>query len=109
MTPIDAHTSPGGDVRVCPDCGNKAGAEPFCSSCGLNLSGLKRLPARADWEAEHQPTEPEATEPKASEPERPADAPKKAGSWIRRHRCLAAGGVAALAAALAVLLSGGTG
>lgn len=37
-------------VRVCPDCGSQAGAQPFCLMCGRNLSMLERLPTRAEWE-----------------------------------------------------------
>lgn len=38
------------EMRVCPDCGATAGSEPFCSSCGLNLTGVARLPTKAEWE-----------------------------------------------------------
>lgn len=39
------------EERVCPDCGQPAGAQPFCAACGLNLASLDRLPSRAEWEA----------------------------------------------------------
>ena len=40
----------GRGVRVCPDCGSPAGTQPFCASCGRNLSMIERLPTRAEWE-----------------------------------------------------------
>lgn len=53
---MDAGVSPatGGlapEVRVCPDCGVQAGSQPFCSSCGRNLSMIERLPTRGEWES----------------------------------------------------------
>lgn len=50
-------------VRVCPDCGSPAGAQPFCASCGRNLSMIERLPTRAEWDrdgASATPAPPEA-------------------------------------------------
>jgi hypothetical protein len=38
------------DARVCPYCGELPGAGMFCESCGRNLSGVERLPTRAEWE-----------------------------------------------------------
>jgi hypothetical protein len=38
------------EIRVCPDCGEPAGIQAFCGSCGLNLSGVSRLPTRAEWQ-----------------------------------------------------------
>jgi hypothetical protein len=38
-------------ARVCPECGQPAGAQAFCAACGRNLSQLTRLPTRAQWEA----------------------------------------------------------
>jgi hypothetical protein len=38
------------EIRVCPDCGEPAGNQAFCGSCGLNLSGVSRLPTRAEWQ-----------------------------------------------------------
>jgi hypothetical protein len=35
---------------VCPDCGEEAGSQPFCGSCGKNLSRVERLPTREEWE-----------------------------------------------------------
>jgi predicted RNA-binding Zn-ribbon protein involved in translation (DUF1610 family) len=51
--------------RVCPDCGEPAGAQPFCSSCGVNLASQKRLPTRDEWKAIRAQAE-EKTRPKAS-------------------------------------------
>ena len=39
-------------ARVCPECGEPAGSQPFCASCGRNLSHQERLPTREAWEAE---------------------------------------------------------
>ena len=36
--------------RVCPDCGEPPGDGTFCSACGRNLSSVKRLPTRSEWE-----------------------------------------------------------
>ena len=38
------------DARVCPDCGVPAGSQPFCASCGRNLTTVERLPTRDEWE-----------------------------------------------------------
>lgn len=40
-------------TRVCPECGEPAGSQPFCSSCGRNLTQEPRLPTRAEWETAH--------------------------------------------------------
>ncbi len=37
------------ETRVCPGCGSPAGAEVFCSTCGLNLSNVVRLPTQDQW------------------------------------------------------------
>lgn len=65
MTPLD--------TRVCPDC-EPAGTQPFCDSCGLNLTSQERLPTREEWQSKHVPTdqsghehEPVASEDKSSE------------------------------------------
>src|SRR5437870_810820 len=41
------------DARVCPDCGQVAVGQPFCSRCGRNLTQDERLPSRSDWERDH--------------------------------------------------------
>ena len=41
------------DVRVCPRCGEPAGEERFCTTCGLNLAELTEVPTRAEWERAH--------------------------------------------------------
>lgn len=41
---------PDPNQRVCPECGAPAGEAPFCSGCGVNLSGHAQLPTRAEWE-----------------------------------------------------------
>jgi len=90
------------DLRVCPECGSRAGAEPFCQNCGLNLlAACQRLPTRAEWEASRPAPAPGQTVSRRS-----GQVPWKALDWIRRHHRLAAGGGGALAAA-AVLLFGG--
>lgn len=38
-------------MRVCPECGEPAGDQPFCSSCGRNLAYEHRLPSREEWES----------------------------------------------------------
>jgi signal peptidase I len=38
-------------MRVCPECGEPAGTQPFCASCGKNLIHVERLPSREEWEA----------------------------------------------------------
>jgi signal peptidase I len=43
MTEVEATT------RVCPECGSPAGAQPFCGTCGRNLSREERLPTRQEW------------------------------------------------------------
>ena len=66
---MDAEASGAGtgikpETRVCPDCGGPAGAQPFCASCGRNLSMIERLPTRAEWErdgASATPARPEET------------------------------------------------
>ncbi len=40
-------------ARVCPFCGELPGAGMFCAARGRNLAAVDRLPARAEWEAEH--------------------------------------------------------
>jgi hypothetical protein len=40
------------DTRVCPYCGEPPGSGVFCAACGRNLSGVDRLPTRAEWEAQ---------------------------------------------------------
>jgi hypothetical protein len=37
--------------RVCPFCGEPAGAGVFCAACGRNLAAVERLPTRAEWES----------------------------------------------------------
>jgi hypothetical protein len=36
--------------RVCPDCGAPGPSGSFCSNCGLNLSTVRRLPTREEWQ-----------------------------------------------------------
>lgn len=38
------------DTRVCPRCGDEAGQEDYCRTCGLHLIELPELPTRGDWE-----------------------------------------------------------
>ncbi len=38
-------------ARVCPRCGEEAGEQRFCESCGLNLLEQPELPTRSAWEA----------------------------------------------------------
>jgi uncharacterized paraquat-inducible protein A len=37
-------------ARVCRECGELVGAEPFCASCGVNLRVQERVPTRSEWE-----------------------------------------------------------
>lgn len=37
--------------RVCPRCGAPAGTQPFCATCGLNLSQLPELPSAEEYAA----------------------------------------------------------
>ena len=39
------------NTRVCPQCGEPAGEQPFCAACGRNLLHETQLPTRAEWEA----------------------------------------------------------
>jgi hypothetical protein len=43
--------------RVCPHCGNEAHESVYCSTCGLRLAVLSRLPTRAKWEADQKHSE----------------------------------------------------
>jgi ribosomal protein L37E len=36
--------------RVCNRCGERAGEQRFCSTCGLNLAAQPELPTRGEWE-----------------------------------------------------------
>jgi signal peptidase I len=36
-------------ARVCPTCGQPAGADVFCAHCGANLSKVDALPTREEW------------------------------------------------------------
>jgi hypothetical protein len=45
---VDATLDAG--VRVCVRCGEAAGEQSFCGSCGLNLAAQTELPTRAQWE-----------------------------------------------------------
>jgi hypothetical protein len=36
-------------ARVCPQCGAPSSTTAFCESCGLNLSGIERLPTHEEW------------------------------------------------------------
>jgi hypothetical protein len=38
-------------TRVCPECGELAGTQPFCAACAKNLIHVERLPSREEWEA----------------------------------------------------------
>ena len=40
-----------GGVRVAPFGGHTPGTGMFCEACGRSLSGVERLPTRAEWEA----------------------------------------------------------
>lgn len=54
------------DQRVCPRCGEPAGEQRFCGSCGLNIWEQRELPAREEWERSH--LDPLDTEPFQSTP-----------------------------------------
>lgn len=57
------------EPRVCPDCGEAAGQQPFCASCGRNLTSLDRLPTRGEWVAaqDQQDEKDRATETRDSD------------------------------------------
>ena len=57
--------------RVCPDCGQPAGQQPLCASCGTDLSTRDELPTRAEWEA----GEPAAHGPEFVPPHAPGGQP----------------------------------
>lgn len=38
------------ELRVCPSCGEPAGATAFCAACGQNIAHLNYLPTRSEWE-----------------------------------------------------------
>lgn len=62
---------------MCPDCGSPAGSQPFCASCGRNLSMIERLPTRAEWRRDGAP----ATNPPASFPTKVAEALASIRTW----------------------------
>jgi hypothetical protein len=72
---------PVSDKRVCPDCGEGAGAQAFCAACGKNLSTVERLPSRAEWEAAHNAPagESPSTDTEVAAPSTPAL--PNAGAW----------------------------
>jgi hypothetical protein len=37
------------EVRVCPGCGEPAGTDLYCGTCGEHLAALAELPSRAEW------------------------------------------------------------
>jgi hypothetical protein len=91
------------DTRVCPQCGEPAGAQPFCAACGLNLSREARLPSRSEWEAQQR--DPSATEHASNAPDRETPAPDRPGrvaAWLGTHRLAA--GLAGVALLLAIIL-----
>lgn len=65
------------ETRVCPECGEAAGQQPFCANCGLNMSSQSRLPTRGEWQEGEQEEErhPSAPESASSGPERPVRVP----------------------------------
>jgi hypothetical protein len=38
-----------GEARVCPGCGEPAGTDRYCGTCGEHLAALAELPSRAEW------------------------------------------------------------
>jgi uncharacterized RDD family membrane protein YckC len=63
--------------RVCPECGQSAGSQPFCAACGKNLSGLDRLPSREEWERQQAPPAPATNLWASAGPESPTNAPAR--------------------------------
>ena len=61
--------------RVCPDCGQAAGSQPFCAACGKNLSTVDRLPTREEWERGRPPPPITAAPDPASAAAAPAPTP----------------------------------
>ena len=39
------------DVRVCPRCGEPAGEDDYCATCGLHLAEQRQLPTLGEFEA----------------------------------------------------------
>lgn len=37
------------EARVCPGCGEPAGTDLYCGTCGEHLAALAELPSRAEW------------------------------------------------------------
>jgi hypothetical protein len=37
------------EARVCPGCGEPAGTDLYCATCGEHLAALAELPSRAEW------------------------------------------------------------
>ena len=60
-------------VRVCSQCGEPAGDERFCRSCGFNVAAQPELPTRREWEAG-----------KASQTATPSPDPASAARWSAR-------------------------
>ena len=43
------------DARVCSRCGDPAGEDDYCQTCGLNLAEQRELPTRGEWERKKRP------------------------------------------------------
>ena len=50
-------------TRVCPRCGEAAGEEEYCQTCGLHLAVQPELPTAADWRSASQSHGPGAVGP----------------------------------------------
>lgn len=90
-------------MRVCPECGESAGTQPFCGSCGKNLMHVERLPSREEWEA-RQARKLGETAPRAAAaiPRPVAERPR-----LVRIALPVAVPLAAIAAVVAIALVGG--
>jgi signal peptidase I len=92
-------TRTGGEKRVCPECGSPAGEAPFCVECGQNLSNVRRLPRRSEWEASRLQAELDRTDPSSGRLRAPSVSPN-------RSRWLIPGAVLGVLAAIATLFIG---
>ena len=119
------------DVRVCPRCGEPAGEERFCTTCGLNLAELTEVPTRAEWEAASAnpaavdrsqraaglglqsgqesggrsapPSGPDEKERSSTEKATPSDSPR--GASAGRTRLILAGAALLVIAVVAIVLA----
>jgi uncharacterized RDD family membrane protein YckC len=75
-------TDESASARVCPRCGEKAGNQPFCGGCGLNLAQQAELPDAEEYAARLR-------EEQWLRTQRPAATPTSRGGWTENDRAVA--------------------